>query len=37
MELLDANGDTTVTSFRDVKLLGPYSATEQARIFRIGR
>jgi outer membrane lipoprotein-sorting protein len=36
MELLDANGDTTVTSFRDVKLLKPYSAAEQARIFRIG-
>ncbi|MDB4974891.1 MAG: putative transrane protein [Myxococcaceae bacterium] len=36
MELLDANGDTTVTTFSEVTLHKPYSAAEQARIFRIG-
>jgi len=36
MELLDANGDTTVTTFRDVKLRAPFSATERTRLFRIG-
>ncbi|MDB4987756.1 MAG: putative transrane protein [Myxococcaceae bacterium] len=37
MELLDANGDTTVTTFSDVQRRASFSAAEQARIFRIGR
>jgi outer membrane lipoprotein-sorting protein len=36
MELLDANGDTTVTTFSQVELRAPFSAAERARIFRIG-
>lgn len=36
MELLDANGDSTLTTFSDVKLRKPFSAAEQARFFRIG-
>jgi hypothetical protein len=37
MELVDANGDTTVTTFTRVTVRKPYSAAEQARLFRIGR
>lgn len=37
MELLDANGDTTITTFSEVTVHKPASAAEQARIFRIGR
>jgi outer membrane lipoprotein-sorting protein len=36
MELLDANGDTTVTTFRDVTLRKAFSPAEQARLFKIG-
>jgi outer membrane lipoprotein-sorting protein len=36
MELLDANGDTTVTTFQDVALRKAFSAAEQARLFKIG-
>jgi len=36
MELLDANGDSTLTTFTDVARRGPFSAAEQARFFKIG-
>jgi outer membrane lipoprotein-sorting protein len=36
MELLDANGDTTLTTFSDVALRKPFSAAERARFFKIG-
>jgi outer membrane lipoprotein-sorting protein len=36
MELLDANGDTTVTTFSAVELRKPFSAAEQKRLFRVG-
>jgi outer membrane lipoprotein-sorting protein len=36
MELLDANGDTTLTTFRDVVLRKAFSPAEQARFFKIG-
>jgi outer membrane lipoprotein-sorting protein len=36
MELLDTNGDTTLTTFSDVKLHKPFSAAERARFFKIG-
>lgn len=36
MELLDANGDTTLTTFRDVTPRKAFSAAEQARLFKIG-
>ena len=37
MELLDASGDTTVTTFHDVVLRKPFSEAERARLFRIGK
>jgi len=37
MELLDASGDTTITSFQDVVLRKPFSAAERARLFRLGK
>jgi outer membrane lipoprotein-sorting protein len=36
MELVDANGDRTVTTFDDVRLRGRYPADEVKRIFRVG-
>jgi outer membrane lipoprotein-sorting protein len=36
MELLDANGDTTVTTFSALELRKPFSAAEQKRLFRVG-
>jgi len=36
MELLDANGDRTVTTFTDLKLGEKLSDAEIARVFRIG-
>lgn len=36
MELLDANGDTTITTFSGVTVHKPGTPAEQARIFRIG-
>jgi outer membrane lipoprotein-sorting protein len=36
MELLDANGDTTLTTFRDITLRKAFSLAEQARLFKIG-
>lgn len=36
MELLDANGDRTVTTFSELKLGDKLSDTEVARVFRIG-
>ncbi|MET0287522.1 MAG: outer membrane lipoprotein carrier protein LolA [Polyangiales bacterium] len=36
MELLDANGDTTVTTFSALTLRKPFSAAEQKQLFRIG-
>lgn len=36
MELLDANGDTTVTTFSALTLRKPFSAGEQKRLFRLG-
>jgi outer membrane lipoprotein-sorting protein len=37
MELLDASGDTTVTTFGDVVLRKPFSEAERARLFRIAK
>ena len=37
MELLDASGDTTITTFHDVVLRKPFSEAERARLFRIGK
>lgn len=37
MELVDASGDTTVTTFRDVVLRKPFSDAERARLFKIGK
>lgn len=36
MELIDASGDTTITTFHDVKLRERFSESERARLFRIG-
>jgi len=36
MELVDANGDTTVTTFSDVKFRKAFSEAERARLFRMG-
>jgi outer membrane lipoprotein-sorting protein len=36
MELLDANGDTTVTTFRALTLRKRFSAAEQKQLFRVG-
>jgi outer membrane lipoprotein-sorting protein len=36
MELLDANGDTTVTTFSALTLRKPFSPAEQKQLFRIG-
>jgi outer membrane lipoprotein-sorting protein len=36
MELLDATGDQTITTFSAVTLRKPFSKAEQAKIFRIG-
>jgi outer membrane lipoprotein-sorting protein len=36
MELLDANGDSTVTTFSEVQLRKAFSAAERARFFKIG-
>jgi outer membrane lipoprotein-sorting protein len=36
MELLDSNGDTTVTTFSALTLRKPFSAAEQKQLFRIG-
>lgn len=37
MELVDASGDTTVTTFSDVVTRKPFSEAERARLFRIGK
>ena len=36
MEVHDAGGDVTVTTFRDVTLRKPFSEAEQKRLFRLG-
>jgi outer membrane lipoprotein-sorting protein len=36
MELLDANGDLTLTTFSEVNLHKPFTAAERARYFRVG-
>jgi outer membrane lipoprotein-sorting protein len=36
MELVDATGDRTVTTFRDVTVRAPFSASERKRLFRVG-
>ncbi|HEX5660239.1 MAG TPA: outer membrane lipoprotein carrier protein LolA [Polyangiales bacterium] len=36
MELLDANGDTTVTTFSALTLRKPFTSAEQKQLFRIG-
>lgn len=36
MELLDSNGDSTLTTFSDVALRKPFSSAERARFFKIG-
>ncbi|HEY6876446.1 MAG TPA: LolA-related protein, partial [Polyangiales bacterium] len=36
MELLDANGDTTITTFSALELRKPFSAAEQKKLFRVG-
>lgn len=37
MELLDANGDRTVTLFEDFKATGKLSAADEKRLFQIGK
>lgn len=36
MEIRDAGGDVTVTTFRDVMLRKPFSEAERKRLFRLG-
>jgi hypothetical protein len=36
MELLDANGERTVTTFSELKLGDKLSDAEVARVFRVG-
>lgn len=36
MELVDATGDRTITTFREVNVRAPFSAAERKRLFRVG-